>query len=225
MPLILMYFIGLLFHNIDIWFVNLFLISLYMHNVTGSFVWICLSSIPNWSVVSHYMPSWIIHISLQTYNVAESLICMPSSCTILPDWLLVLDYLIGWFSPLIIIYINCRMIGLFPLIVLSDLFQTIWLVDFHPSLYMRIACRIIGLYASLVYLIGRLFRTMLFSGQMYRVMFEELPYVDRILALCKDIYLVRECQNWRLEEDLFAKLIFLFRSPDMLFRWTKMKYD
>ena len=171
-----------------------------------------------WLVACFGLFDWLIFTP--HYNIYQL-----QSCS--PHWFiwLVSDYLIGWFSPLIIHAYSLQNHWSVPLIDLSDWFQTIWLVDFHPSLYMRIACRIIGLYASLVYLIGRLFRTMLFSGQMYRVMFEELPYVDRILALCKDIYLVRECQNWRLEEDLFAKLIFLFRSPDMLFRWTKMKYD
>lgn len=51
-----------------------------------------------------------------------------------------------------------------------------------------------------------------------RIMFDDLPYVDRILRLCLDIYLVRESGELSLEEDLFAKLIFLYRSPETMIR-------
>jgi len=56
-------------------------------------------------------------------------------------------------------------------------------------------------------------------------MFEDLPFVDRILKLCNDIYLVRETKEYRLEEDLYAKLIFLYRSPETLIKWTRYKED
>lgn len=89
---------------------------------------------------------------------------------------------------------------------------------------MRLYFRVIGLYVSLVLVIGRVIRTF-FSGSSYVIMFEELPYVDRVLKLCLDIYLVRETKDYKLEEDLFAKLIFLYRSPETLIRWTKPKTD
>lgn len=54
-------------------------------------------------------------------------------------------------------------------------------------------------------------------------MFEELPNVDNVLHLCLDIYMVRESRDYLLEEDLFSKLLFLYRSPETLIKWTKRK--
>ncbi|XP_046404278.1 piezo-type mechanosensitive ion channel component isoform X3 [Ischnura elegans] len=81
---------------------------------------------------------------------------------------------------------------------------------------------IIGLYTSLVILLSKLSRGM-FTGIAERIMFEDMPYVDRILQLCLDIYLVRESGELDLEEDLFAKLVFLYRSPETLIKWTRPK--
>ncbi|XP_071824095.1 piezo-type mechanosensitive ion channel component 1-like isoform X9 [Apostichopus japonicus] len=83
---------------------------------------------------------------------------------------------------------------------------------------------IIGLYVSLVLVIGRFVR-MMFSGISYTIMFDELPNVDRILKLVLDIYLVRESGEMELEEDLTARLFFLYRSPETLIKVTKDKQD
>lgn len=79
---------------------------------------------------------------------------------------------------------------------------------------------VIGLYSTFVFLASRFFRG-LFSGSSSNIMYSELPFVDRILQLCLDIYLVRESLEFALEEDLFAKLIFLYRSPETMIRWTR----
>lgn len=55
----------------------------------------------------------------------------------------------------------------------------------------------------------------------FKVIYTRMPCVDRVLQLCLDIYLVRESREFELEEDLYAKLIFLYRSPETLIKWTK----
>lgn len=77
--------------------------------------------------------------------------------------------------------------------------------------------RILGLYTTAVIVISQMMRKIV-SDMAPKIMFDDLPYVDRILRLCLDIYLVRESGDLCLEEDLFAKLIFLYRSPETLIR-------
>ncbi|XP_026674428.1 piezo-type mechanosensitive ion channel component isoform X4 [Ceratina calcarata] len=79
---------------------------------------------------------------------------------------------------------------------------------------------ILGLYTTAVIVISQMIRKGV-SEMAPKIMFDDLPYVDRILRLCLDIYLVRESGELCLEEDLFAKLIFLYRSPETLIRWTR----
>ncbi|XP_066587552.1 piezo-type mechanosensitive ion channel component [Prorops nasuta] len=79
---------------------------------------------------------------------------------------------------------------------------------------------ILGLYTTAVIVISQMMRRIV-SDMAPKIMFDDMPFVDRILRLCLDIYLVRESGDLCLEEDLFAKLIFLYRSPETLIRWTR----
>ena len=85
-----------------------------------------------------------------------------------------------------------------------------------------ICCSIIGLYVGFVWLVGKFVR-LFFTSISYRIMFDEMPNVDKVLKLCLDIFMVRESKELALEEDLFAKLMFLYRSPQTLIKWTKYK--
>ncbi|KAI0223332.1 Piezo-type mechanosensitive ion channel component 2 [Lamellibrachia satsuma] len=83
---------------------------------------------------------------------------------------------------------------------------------------------VVGLYVSLVFVVGKVVR--LLTGKLsYSVIYTEMPYVGRILRQCQDIYLVRESGNMALEEELFAKLIFLYRSPETLIKVTRPKVE
>ncbi|KAL3083769.1 hypothetical protein niasHT_036762 [Heterodera trifolii] len=81
---------------------------------------------------------------------------------------------------------------------------------------------IILMYAGIVLVVGRLIRGFV-SSQPLDVIINEIPNPDYLLKICLDIYLVREAGDFLLEQDLFAKLIFLFRSPQTLIRWTRHK--
>ncbi|KAF7248883.1 Piezo-type mechanosensitive ion channel component 2 [Varanus komodoensis] len=80
---------------------------------------------------------------------------------------------------------------------------------------------IVGLYMSFVLVIGKFIREF-FNGISRSIMFEELPNVDRVLKLCLSIFLAREAGELELEEQLFAKLIFLYRSPETMIEWTRV---
>ncbi|XP_037126743.1 piezo-type mechanosensitive ion channel component 1 isoform X2 [Syngnathus acus] len=89
-----------------------------------------------------------------------------------------------------------------------------------PSLGFLAGYGIMGLYVSVVLVIGKFVRGF-FSEISHSIMFEELPCVDRILKLCVDIFLVRETGELELEEELYSKLIFLYRSPETMIKWTR----
>lgn len=76
------------------------------------------------------------------------------------------------------------------------------------------------MYAAYIFLANRLLRT-IYSNISYVIRLEELPHVDRILNLCNEIYLVRENNLLRLEEQLVAKLFFLYRSSETMIKWTR----
>ncbi|XP_034538347.1 piezo-type mechanosensitive ion channel component 1 [Notolabrus celidotus] len=93
-----------------------------------------------------------------------------------------------------------------------------------PSLGFLAGYGIMGLYVSVVLVIGKFVRGF-FSEISHSIMFEELPCVDRILKLCTDIFLVRETGELELEEELYSKLIFLYRSPETMIKWTRDIYS
>ena len=83
---------------------------------------------------------------------------------------------------------------------------------------------ILGLYVSMVLVIGRLVRGF-FAGGAAQIMFMELPNVDNILSLCLNLYMARECGDYRLEEQLFSKLLFVYRSTETMIRFTREKQE
>ena len=46
-----------------------------------------------------------------------------------------------------------------------------------------------------------------------------------LFQLVKYLYIVREEKEFDLEEHLYAKLIFLYRSPETLIKVTRLSYE
>lgn len=86
------------------------------------------------------------------------------------------------------------------------------------------SCRILGIYMGAVLFLSRFIRSLLIKTDTVTIIVEELPNVDKILNLCKNIYMVREAKQFSLEEDLVAQLLFLYRSPETLIKWSKYKH-
>lgn len=79
---------------------------------------------------------------------------------------------------------------------------------------------ILTLYTTFTLFISRLLR--LFTvGRVYNVQFTDLPQADLVMQLCYDIAVVRATGEFALEEDLYAKLLFLHRSPATLIEYTR----
>ncbi|XP_016101354.1 piezo-type mechanosensitive ion channel component 1-like [Sinocyclocheilus grahami] len=113
---------------------------------------------------------------------------------------------------------DCReSCGVLPMVVFNDKVSP-------PSLGFLAGYGIMGLYVSVVLVIGKFVRGF-FSEISHSIMFEELPCVDRILKLCMDIFLVRETGELELEEEIYSKLIFLYRSPETMIKWTREKNE
>ncbi|GMR48859.1 hypothetical protein PMAYCL1PPCAC_19054 [Pristionchus mayeri] len=102
--------------------------------------------------------------------------------------------------------------------------EVIALVDrvFPSYLSKFVSGGIIAMYIALVLFIGKIIRGVLTNSPL-NVMITEIPNPDHLLKICLDIYLVREARDFILEQDLFAKLIFLFRSPATLIKWTRLR--
>ena len=79
---------------------------------------------------------------------------------------------------------------------------------------------IIGLYISVILVIGQFVR-MNTTGMVAGIMWEELPCVNKVWRLCQDIYMCREGKEFELEEELVAKLTFLYRSPETMIKVTR----
>ncbi|KAI0990401.1 hypothetical protein GJ496_001910 [Pomphorhynchus laevis] len=82
---------------------------------------------------------------------------------------------------------------------------------------------IVGIYTTFVLLVARIIRSLCEVST--TIMFREIPNVDSLLQLCSDVRLVRERRLFRYEEQLFAQLIFLYRSPETLIKFTRLKAD
>ena len=79
---------------------------------------------------------------------------------------------------------------------------------------------IIGIYISIVSVAASFIRGQLF-GTTNTIMFDELPEVDALWHFLNDIYLLRTAYEFQIENDLFDRLIYIYRNPQVLLYWTQ----
>eukprot|EP01025_Chloroclados_australasicus_P058073 TRINITY_DN726_c7_g1_i1.p1 TRINITY_DN726_c7_g1~~TRINITY_DN726_c7_g1_i1.p1 ORF type:complete len:379 (+),score=26.24 TRINITY_DN726_c7_g1_i1:118-1137(+) len=81
---------------------------------------------------------------------------------------------------------------------------------------------ITGLYFGVVLTTGRVFRTFVLNIRM-NIPFYDFPSVDRLVALCQDIYIARATKELMLEEELYYSILNIYRQPATLYELTKKK--
>lgn len=79
---------------------------------------------------------------------------------------------------------------------------------------------VLGLYSVFVLMIGNIFKG-LYAGLFRRIQLGQLHQVDKLHQLLNDIRLVRQLGEMNLEEDLFGKLIYIYKSPETMIKFTK----
>ena len=83
---------------------------------------------------------------------------------------------------------------------------------------------IVGLYSTFIILIAQFVRG-LFIGQQSKIIYEELPNVDKLMQLLNDILLVRSANLFDLETELYDKLVHIHRDPNVLIQITREEDD
>ncbi|KAK6982453.1 piezo-type mechanosensitive ion channel component [Biomphalaria glabrata] len=79
------------------------------------------------------------------------------------------------------------------------------------------------MYVSFVLVIFKFIRSSFTLGRILYIHLHEAPDVDRLMELLDQIYLARELKDFWLEEELYAKLIFILRCPEVLFYMTRLR--
>lgn len=79
------------------------------------------------------------------------------------------------------------------------------------------------MYLSVVMVIARIIRANVIVGSTRNILYEYYPCVDYLVALINRIYLARSSLEFKTEEELFAQLVFLYRSPETMIKVTRIK--
>jgi hypothetical protein len=93
---------------------------------------------------------------------------------------------------------------------------------FSAALSLGASYSIIGIYITVVLAVGRLIR-FTFANLMQRIMFEDGHNVNDLMMFCEGIYMARKRNALLQEEELFRRLIFIYRQPKLLMELTRRK--
>jgi hypothetical protein len=81
---------------------------------------------------------------------------------------------------------------------------------------------VIGVYVTIVYAVGRFLR-IIFDRFSQRIMYEELPNVDKLVDICEGIFIAQLENDMVTEKRLYDLLIMVYRSPELMIRMTGYK--
>ena len=79
-----------------------------------------------------------------------------------------------------------------------------------------------GMYVVYVLAVGSFARSFT-TNLVTQIPYVDLPSTHRLAALCEDIYAMRRAREFVLEERLYWLLIRVYRSPAVLFEFTRTK--
>lgn len=82
-------------------------------------------------------------------------------------------------------------------------------------------CRILKSIVTVVILSQMFKRIRRMSFSPYVLWIKEVPRPELVLNLLRNINLARAFKLYRMEEDLFARLLFMMRSRDIFIRFTR----
>jgi len=85
-----------------------------------------------------------------------------------------------------------------------------------------ISYSVVGIYITVVLAVGRFVR-LSFTDMETRIMYDDLQDVDDLLLFCEGIYIARYREKLYQEEELYRRLIKIYRTPKLLVELTKRK--
>ncbi|KAL1518044.1 hypothetical protein ABEB36_001730 [Hypothenemus hampei] len=80
---------------------------------------------------------------------------------------------------------------------------------------------IIGLYLLYFMMVIQIIRSC--RIQVDEIWIEDLPYVKDLMRKCLEVYVARDLENYELEEELYAQLLFVMRSKEIMIKLTRFK--
>jgi hypothetical protein len=94
----------------------------------------------------------------------------------------------------------------------------------NPLGFTTFTYSVVGLYSIVLLTIGRFVR-LTFASLMVMIPFEDLHDVDDLVAFCESVYIARYTHRHYQEEQLYRRLVKVFRTPTLLVKLTRRKDD
>lgn len=101
---------------------------------------------------------------------------------------------------------------------------TISTPSFNQLVAAGVGYSLVGIYVGIVLTIGRLVR-FVFANSIQRIFYEDAQNMSALLMLCEGIYIARHKKQLLKEEELYRRLVYILRNPELLIRLTRRSDD